>query len=178
MNNAPSFSYSSGQGQHPNKGQHSGQNSNAAQYTHPVHYPNPGQYSNSGQYASPGPYASPQAQYSASQVQSPPAGQASPVGHVHPVGQEPPMVVSRTFQSLEDFIREQDQLDAVRSAEMRARAATALAYSNPNTKKVKKGPPPIDAEVVAAEARAVAEIAATNWTGRLGGVPLLLFLLC
>ena len=94
------------------------------------------------------------------------------------MGQGPPMVVSRTFQSLEDFIREQDQLDAVRSAEMRARAATALAYSNPNSKKFKKAPPAIDVEVVAAEARAVAEIAATNWTGRLGGVPLLLLLLC
>jgi len=87
------------------------------------------------------------------------------------------MAVSQTFQSLEDFIREQDQLDAVKSAEMRARAATVLAYANPNSKKFKKAPPAIDAEVVAAEARAVAEIAATNWTGRLGGVPMLPFLL-
>ncbi|KAH8595693.1 hypothetical protein B0O99DRAFT_686679 [Bisporella sp. PMI_857] len=72
--------------------------------------------------------------------------------------------VSRTFQSIEDFVREQDQLDAVKSAELKARAATALANSNP--KKFKKAP--IDVEAVAAEARAVAEIEDTNWTGRLG----------
>lgn len=90
------------------------------------------------------------------------------------MAQGPPMV-SRNFQSLDDFMREQDQLDAVRSADMKARAAIALA--NPHSKKFKKAPPPLDAEVIAAEARAVAEIAQTNWTGRLGGVPWFLFII-
>jgi hypothetical protein len=54
------------------------------------------------------------------------------------------------FQSIDDFMREQEQLDAVRSAEMRARAQAALA--NSNVKKIKKHP--IDVEAVAAEARA------------------------
>jgi hypothetical protein len=62
-------------------------------------------------------------------------------------------------------MREQEQLDAVKSAELKARAQAALANSNP--KKFKKAP--VDVEAVAAEARAVAEIGETNWTGRLLG---------
>lgn len=62
-------------------------------------------------------------------------------------------------------MKEQEQLDAVKSAEMKARAKAALA--NSNIKKVKKAP--VDVEAVAAEARAVAEIGETNWTGRLLG---------
>jgi hypothetical protein len=69
------------------------------------------------------------------------------------------------FQSIDDFMREQEQLDAVKSAEMKARAQAVLA--NSNTKKFKR--PPVDAEAAAAEARAVAELGQINWTGRLLG---------
>jgi len=70
------------------------------------------------------------------------------------------------FQSIEDFMREQEQLDAVKSAELKARAQATLANSNPKKYKKKE----IDVEVAAAEARGVAEIGETNWTGRLLGM--------
>ena len=69
-------------------------------------------------------------------------------------------------------MKEQEALDSVKAAEMKARAKAALANSNP--KKVRKVP--IDVEAAAAEARAVAEIGETNWTGRLLGEHLLFIL--
>ncbi|KAG9244872.1 hypothetical protein BJ878DRAFT_459455 [Calycina marina] len=78
-----------------------------------------------------------------------------------------PTVVSRTFRSLEDFVREQDQLDSTRSQHMKQAAANALAQG-PQRRPRKKAPSAVDQEAIAAEARAVAEIGDTNWTGRLG----------
>jgi hypothetical protein len=80
-------------------------------------------------------------------------------------GQITQVPLRTNFQSIDDFMKEQEQLDAVKSAEMKARAKAALA--NSNIKKVKKAP--VDVEAAAAEARAVAEIGETNWTGRLLG---------
>lgn len=82
------------------------------------------------------------------------------------IGQAPPL----RLQTISDFMREQEMLDGVKSAELKARAKAALANSNP--KKFKKAP--IDVEAVAAEARGVAEIGETNWTGRLLGIFFLL----
>ena len=68
-------------------------------------------------------------------------------------------------------MREQEQIDAAKSAEMKARAATALSTNSNAPRKFKR--PPIDVEAVAAEARALTEIGEINWTGRLGGSYLL-----
>jgi hypothetical protein len=65
------------------------------------------------------------------------------------------------FQSIEEFMREQDELDAIKLAEAKARAeATA------SSKKARKT---IDIEALALEARALEEIGETNWIGRLHG---------
>lgn len=69
------------------------------------------------------------------------------------------------LMSIDDFMKEQEQFDAVGSADLKARAKAALA--NSNIQRFRKSP--IDTEAAAAEARAVAEIGETNWTGRLIG---------
>lgn len=67
--------------------------------------------------------------------------------------------------SIEDFMKQQDAIDHVKSQELKAIAAAKLANSRPG----KKNRRPIDEAAIAAEARAVAELGDTNWTGRLGG---------
>lgn len=71
------------------------------------------------------------------------------------------------FQSIEEFMKEQDELDA-------ARLATGKSISPPtptNTPPSKKVRRAIDVEALSLEARALEEIGDTNWTGRLLGKP-------
>jgi hypothetical protein len=65
------------------------------------------------------------------------------------------------FQSIEEFMREQDEIDAIKLAEANARAEAATP-----SKKARKT---IDIEALALEARALEEIGETNWIGRLHG---------
>jgi hypothetical protein len=74
---------------------------------------------------------------------------------------------SGSFQSIEDFMREQTAKDPQKAAELKAIADARLANSRP-TKKL-KSKAPVDERAVALEARALAEMGDTNWTGRLGG---------
>jgi hypothetical protein len=76
--------------------------------------------------------------------------------------------MSTNFQSIDDFVREQEALDAVKSAQMKSRAQALLSNTKTKPKsKIKRVQ--VDVEAVAAEARAVAELGDTNWAGRLLG---------
>ena len=69
--------------------------------------------------------------------------------------------VERTnFQSIDDFMKEQDNLDTIKRVEMKT---SVQAISVPR-KKAK-----IDVEVQALEARALDECGETNWVGKLSG---------
>jgi hypothetical protein len=74
--------------------------------------------------------------------------------------------VERTnFQSIDDFMKEQDNLDAIKHVETKT---SVQAMSLPR-KKVK-----IDVEVQALEARAIDECGETNWVGKLSGRPFII----
>lgn len=69
------------------------------------------------------------------------------------------------FQSMEDFMKEQDELDAIRLAAQKS-SALHPPSSSPLSKKARKL---IDVEALTAEANAIEEIGNTNWVGRLLG---------
>lgn len=67
-------------------------------------------------------------------------------------------------------MKEQEALDAEKSAAMKARAEELLSKANAKSKpKTKVKRVEVDVEAIAAEARAVAALGDTNWAGRLLG---------
>ena len=66
------------------------------------------------------------------------------------------------FQSMDDFMREQDQIDAIRLAARKA----SPPLNQPPAKKIKKT---VDLEALALETTAILELGDSNWTGRLQG---------
>jgi hypothetical protein len=69
------------------------------------------------------------------------------------------------FQSIEEFMREQDELDAMRLTTREAPTPS----STPPSRKARKA---IDIEALSLEANALEEIGETNWIGKLLGKPL------
>lgn len=69
------------------------------------------------------------------------------------------------FQSIEDFLREQDGLDAARLATTQPSSPLTQSHTPP-TKKARRL---IDVDSLAVEASAVREIGDINWVGRLLG---------
>jgi hypothetical protein len=69
------------------------------------------------------------------------------------------------FQSMEDFMKEQDELDAIRLAAQES-SALHTPSGSPPLKKARKS---IDVESLTVEANAIEEIGDTNWIGRLLG---------
>lgn len=69
------------------------------------------------------------------------------------------------LQSMDDFMKEQDELDAIRLA---AQEPSAL-YTPSGSPPLKKARKSIDVETLTVEANAVEEIGDINWIGRLLG---------
>lgn len=69
------------------------------------------------------------------------------------------------FQSIEEFMKEQDELDAVRLAAQKA----ALPLSPSSTPPSKKARRTVDIDALALESKALEEIGDFNWIGRLLG---------
>ena len=69
------------------------------------------------------------------------------------------------FQSMEEFLKEQDKLDALAQVQNKA-SSPPTPSSTPPSKKTRRT---IDIEALSAEARALEEIGDTNWIGRLLG---------
>lgn len=70
------------------------------------------------------------------------------------------------FQSMEEFLKEQDELDATRLAAQKPSDLHTPSSSPP----LKKARRTIDLDTLSVEAAAIREIGDTNWVGRLLGM--------
>ncbi len=85
-------------------------------------------------------------------------------GFVKASSKQPPRT---QFQSIEDFVKEQDELEVLKASQEKQKPQP---QSQPHPKPKKKPKKEVDGETLAAEVRAVEEIGDVNWVGRLLGL--------